>query len=102
MQLFLRFLPLLCAPLLVACSANVDVFGTGGGDGTSTQTTGAGPGSTTGNPTTSQGTTVSGSTTSVVSSSSTGGPCVGAPEDDMDLDGFSPNAGDCNDCDSTV
>jgi hypothetical protein len=38
--------------------------------------------------------------TSVVSSSSTGGPCMGGPNDDVDGDGFTPNTGDCNDCDS--
>lgn len=32
----------------------------------------------------------------------TGMNCTGNPDDDMDGDGFTPNTGDCNDCDANV
>lgn len=98
MQSFFRLVMLPVVGLSAACSANVDVFGSGGGggEGTSGPTATAGPGSTTGGPSTSPSST--GGMTTVVSSS-TGMPCMGGPDDDIDLDGFSPNTGDCNDCD---
>lgn len=98
MQPFLRFLPLFCVPLVIACSSNVDVFGTGGAGGEEPSgPSGPGVTSATGNPSTSPSTAVSGSTGA---SSSTGTPCNPSPSSDLDFDGFTPQTGDCNDCDA--
>ncbi len=99
----LLFVPLLTVGVGGACSANVDVFGTGGDGGATT----AGP------VTVAQGTTAPsgpmtsgpvtngpGVTATATATSSTGMGCPSGPDDDVDMDGFTPNDGDCNDCDA--
>ena len=78
--------------LVGACGGNVTLFS--GGDGAG----GAGATTTT---TTTSGTTTSNTTTSTTGSGGAGG-CDGGPADDQDGDGFTPAAGDCNDCDPQV
>ncbi len=90
-----------------------DVFGgDGDGEGGASAATGAGPGGpTTGTLAASTGTQGTTATTTVgpggTSSSSQGpgggGPdCDHGPDEDFDGDDFTPNTGDCNDCDANV
>ncbi len=81
--------------------------GTGTGTGTGTgNTTGTGTGSGGGSGgagTTSTGTTSTSSTSTSNGSTSSGGMgCQSTPDSDLDADGFTPNQGDCNDCDPNV
>lgn len=80
------------ATLAAACNAGTSTSGAGGAGAATTVA-----------ETTSTVTTATGTTTGAfMSTVSVGGgmPCVpGGPDDDVDGDGFSPNQGDCDDCD---
>ncbi len=86
---------------LVACSANSNSGGTGGsgaaggtgGQGGSTASTGGGQSNGGAGGLFETGPTGAGGSSSN---------CVGSADDDQDLDGFTPNQGDCNDCDVNV
>lgn len=118
--------PLVQTAAMAAVATSIALFGTGcggtssdvfGGDddgeGQGGAATGAGPGSsTTGVPVGSTGTQGTTATTTTVgpggTSSSSQGPggggpvCDSGPDEDFDGDGFTPNTGDCNDCDADV
>ncbi len=91
----------LSALLLVACSAGSDA-GTGGSAGTPTPAGGGGAGGAA-----PQGGSAQGGDPSLGGGFTTGGNgqgggiiCdPGGPDDDVDADGFTPNQGDCEDCD---
>ncbi len=99
------------ASLVAACSAKVDVFGGSdqGGDGPGGGTggvpgggngQGAGPGNT--SSSSSNSSSSQSSSSEMVTSTGTGMGCPSGPNDDADMDGWSPNQGDCNDCDAAL
>lgn len=47
-------------------------------------------------------TSTSGFETTTTSTGSAGQPCLSGPDTDLDMDGFTPTEGDCNDCDPNV
>jgi hypothetical protein len=87
---------------LTACSANSNNAGSGGNGGQATQGGSAGAGT--------GGMGQGGSSDGGLFQSGPGGPgsgggvsnCSSGPDDDSDLDGFTPAQGDCNDCDANV
>jgi hypothetical protein len=83
-----------------SCSRNVESLfsDTGGSQG------GAGGGGTTTSGNGGDGAAVGsgGAVSSTGGSSSTGSPCAASPDEDLDNDGYSIAAGDCNDCDPFV
>lgn len=78
-----------------SASSNTGGGGPGGGGSTSTTTGGAGGAGGSGGATT-------GTTTSNTAGSGGGSTCDASPDGDLDGDGFSPNQGDCNDCEAGV
>ncbi len=47
-------------------------------------------------------TSTSGFETTTASTGSAGQPCLSGPNTDLDMDGYTPSQGDCNDCDANV
>jgi Putative metal-binding motif len=69
-----------------SATSSTSSSGTGGAPSTTSSSTGQG-----------------GAATSTASaSSSTGGPCMSLPNDDLDQDGYTPAQGDCDDCNPDV
>jgi hypothetical protein len=86
---------------LVACSTSSnDVFATGGSGGSLATTTGTSAGTSQG------GSTADGQTSTgafMTGSTGTGGTtCTSGPNEDKDMDGWTVEQGDCNDCDPNV
>lgn len=88
---------------LAACSANSNSGGIGGAGGAGGQAGSAGSGNGTGGGGGAQTTGDGGLFETGPSGAGGGTPnCSSGPDDDNDLDGFTPSQGDCNDCDPNV
>lgn len=82
-----------------ACTAGTSGDGFEASSSTAGGATGEGGSGTTDAVTT---TSTSGFETTTASTGSAGQPCLSGPNTDLDMDGYTPSQGDCNDCDANV